>query len=561
MGMKNKGRSKQSLPPHVVWGGIGCMAVVALVLASRGGGEHGDVLSTLTWNVAAINNNPFEYWITHNAAYNKLMEDVQHFIAEPGENDVPVSAVFTDEMFAELKASMAAVGWTGLEEVESRWRSEYKGRRIISEFMKDPLLGKKRLASMPDRVTNTINTFALDGSGTTTMRPTVINCYEGDLSSQAAWWAAWRTFVFNTPLAVTDKTGALVTKHVYEMFGPIKKSKYPAISEEEEAISVPLQTLAGGIFDAILVHMMNSVTVGGAWQPLRSDMCEKLNRRKNDRTVEILETTYRGTDVVFLQEVANAFKASVQARQLGAEYHVLSPAENDPNRDQNSMILLRKARFPDPSGFAEVTGNVFSGFGGATDANGKAVPIANGDLYAVAATDGSGERFVFCSFHGDTNGLATIPVVSAVDAYIRRPDSGLAGHRFIFGLDANTYERANADQQDVNEFQTDAVKKGMVSQRGSGMHVDASDYTTFNARTYLQPQLNKAIPFDEKDTNPMVDRNPKDFILWYGDQASLVSTSKDNTGDRKYVEGMVFPTLAFPSDHGITTANLRLTEK
>ena len=53
---------------------------------------------------------------------------------------------------------------------------------------------------------------------------------------------------------------------------------------------------------------------------------------------------YRGTDVLFLQEVANAFKASVQARQLGAEYHVLSPAENDPNRDQNSMILLRKAR-------------------------------------------------------------------------------------------------------------------------------------------------------------------------------------------------------------------------
>ena len=45
---------------------------------------------------------------------------LQHFIAEPGENDVPVSAVFTDEMFAELKASMAAVGWTGLEEVRAR---------------------------------------------------------------------------------------------------------------------------------------------------------------------------------------------------------------------------------------------------------------------------------------------------------------------------------------------------------------------------------------------------------------------------------------------------------
>ena len=48
------------------------------------------------------------------------------------------------------------------------------------------------------------------------------------------------------------------------------------------------------------------------------------------------------------------------------------------------------------------------------------------------------------------------------------------GHRFIFGLDANTYERANADQQDVNEFQTDAVKKGMVSQRGSGARAPSS---------------------------------------------------------------------------------------
>ena len=46
----------------------------------------------------------------------------------------------------------------------------------------------------------------------------------------------------------------------------------------------------------------------------------------------------------------------------------------------------------------------------------------------------------------------------------------------------------------------------------------------------------------------------------YGDQASrLVSTSKDNTGEeRTYVEGMVFPTLAFPSDHGITTVDLLL---
>lgn len=38
-----------------------------------------------TWNIAAINNNPFEYWITHDDAdYNALMEGVQSFIDQPG---------------------------------------------------------------------------------------------------------------------------------------------------------------------------------------------------------------------------------------------------------------------------------------------------------------------------------------------------------------------------------------------------------------------------------------------------------------------------------------------
>lgn len=51
-------------------------------------------LTVASWNIAAINNNPFEYWITHNdAAYNKLMTDVQNFIDAPGTKDVPVNTV------------------------------------------------------------------------------------------------------------------------------------------------------------------------------------------------------------------------------------------------------------------------------------------------------------------------------------------------------------------------------------------------------------------------------------------------------------------------------------
>jgi hypothetical protein len=36
-----------------------------------------------------------------------------------------------------------------------------------------------------------------------------------------------------------------------------------------------------------------------------------------------------------------------------------------------------------------------------------------------------------------------------------------------------------------------------------------------------------------------------------------VATTKDNTGLRRYTEGMVFPTLKFPSDHGLVATVLR----
>ena len=444
MGMKGGKPRARPVPPQLVWGALGVLAVVVLVLVGgKAGTSNTTQLSVLTWNVAAINNNPFEYWITHHdAAYNQLMADVQTFISDPGERDVPVERVFTEAMFGELKASMTAAGWAGVDDVEARWHAEYKGRKIISQFMKDPVLGKKRLASMPDRVTNTINAFDARGAPTVAMRPTVINCYSGaDLGDGAKWWAAWRAFVFDTPLNVKGRDGAVSTRRVYEMFSPIKRSKYPAISEEEERVSLPLQTLAGAIFDAILVHMLNTVAPA-KWQPLRADMCDKLNRRKVDRTVEVLESyAGEGAEVLFLQEVAaGAFVAKAKGRRLGDEYHFLQPAKFDPDRDQNSLVLLSKRRFPNGAAAAELTPEIMGSFAGATDANGKAVPVADGDLLAVSATDFSGRGFVFASFHGDTNGLATIPVVGAVHDYVQRPTSALAGHTFVFGLDANTCE-------------------------------------------------------------------------------------------------------------------------
>ena len=54
---------------------------------------------------------------------------------------------------------------------------------------------------MPDRITNTIHTR----EGNVVMRPTVINYYDGDMSTMAKWWEAWRKFIFRTEVTHVRK--------------------------------------------------------------------------------------------------------------------------------------------------------------------------------------------------------------------------------------------------------------------------------------------------------------------------------------------------------------------
>jgi hypothetical protein len=44
---------------------------------------------------------------------------------------------------------------------------------------------------------------------------------------------------------------------------------YTKYVQEEEEVSLPLQTLCAAIFDAILVHMMNTVSQPAVWQELK----------------------------------------------------------------------------------------------------------------------------------------------------------------------------------------------------------------------------------------------------------------------------------------------------
>jgi len=97
--------------------------------------QAGRRLTVATWNIAAINNNPFEYWITmeENPAYEQLMVNVEKFLEDPQDKDVAVSQVFTEDMFTKLDSQLTKVGWTS---VRPYWEEDFKDRKIVSQFMK-----------------------------------------------------------------------------------------------------------------------------------------------------------------------------------------------------------------------------------------------------------------------------------------------------------------------------------------------------------------------------------------------------------------------------------------
>lgn len=507
-------------------------------------------LQISTWNIAAINNNPFEYWITfkENPSYEELMVKIEKFLEDPGDKDVTVPTVFTQKMFDELDNRLTTTAnWVS---VKKYWDDDFSKRTIVNGFMKDPTLGSKRLASMPDRITNTMNT----DDGKTFFRPTVINMYEDDLGTQDKWWSAWEKFMFETSMKIKNREGIVEDKMPFELLQPISKKKYPAITTEEERDSLPLQTLCGAIFDAILVHMMNTLSEPSVWQELKRTMVKNLNKQKVPRTLDILEKVYGDSDVITLQEVSSSLIELARSREIGKKFHIIQPADLDAVRDQNSVICLKKTTFPLGDKSTEVTSFVENELG---NANKKM--LGKGDLLAISTESNAGEKYVIASFHGDTNGLATIPVT---DALVKAMSSSqmkeiAPGYKLIFGLDANTYENGKPNEkQDVLEYGLSYVRNGLTSCWGDVP--DRKNYTTYNARTYLQPQLNKACKQSEKREKG--DVNPKDFILFPQNTFNVIQTFKDNTGKKAYIEDMAFPTLEFPSDHGIVTTILEPKE-
>ena len=492
--------------------------------------------SVVTWNIAAVNNNPFEYWITHpDPEYNALMKSVQELIDSPGLNDVRLDQIFTNAMVSEFMENMKSQMMNGVDEVEKMWLHDYSKRKGIHEFLLDKSIGVKRLISMPDRITNTIHNI----DRTTALRPSVISAYEGDLSSVDVWWKQWNDFVFKQEVNVLSKNDGEGPKLVCQLIEPILRSKYPAITAEEQAVSIPLQLMCLALFDAVLVRMLNLVAKK-TWQSIKRSLCNALIKQKSMRTVAILAEKYSHSDIIFIQEAAAALQMQLSTEKIiWDRFIVLKPSVLDGKRDQNSFILASKEMFEDSA--MEISDLVLDCVGGTW--------VAPGDLLAVTMRSRSGEGYLLASFHGDSNGLSTQPFVEALARVAR---TRFPTHRVVVGLDANTLSRDEPLHFTVAAFR--ALLKTLDLASCWGSELDPAIATTCNARTCLQAQVNKAVRFADRLRKGQ--RNLKDWVIFSLAHFDAGPAARDNTGDGFFMPDAVFPTMAFPSDHALVSVTL-----
>ena len=505
--------------------------------------------SVVTWNIAAPNNNPFEYWAMHSdAGYNGLMSALQQYIDNPGPNDPEIGSIFTASMYAELRDELARQGTPDLDHLDLVW-SEMGSRRAIGEFLKDRSFGEKRLISMPDRMTGSVKL----ANGLAAFRPSPITGCQNDMSDLSQWWLLWTQYMFRTQINVRGET----KESVFRLLDTIPRAKYPALSEAEEALSVPLQTLCLALFDAVFVHVLSSLAPK-TWQPLKHSLHKALFERKAALCVSILQEQYGDADIIFIQEASEAF-----ASRAGVclDHFVLRPSGVDGRRSQLSLILARKSLFLRHTA-RDVTEEVL-----------RRLPskcTTAGDLCVFEVATHSEGPYLLASFHGDSDGACTSPVLVALHELAME---WFPNHTLLFGLDANT-AAGPADSRLAGLPDRAGGRPGsgagldgggfsaLLGKLGLGSCWQGQDlrglWTTFNARTYLQPQLHKAVGLEG-----VLDRRHmrlRDWVVFRAGQLAVVAVERDNTGRRGGFERRVMPSQAFPSDHAVVAAVLRRAE-
>lgn len=91
-------------------------------------------------------------------------------------------------------------------------------------------------------------------------------------------------------------------------------------------------------------------------------------------------------------------------------FELHSGVDMDSSRNQNSFIFTSKHSFK-PGSFKEVTKMILAAL--------DDVHLSKGDLLALEGEHVDGDLYLLVSFHGDTQGLASLPVIRALHKVVQ----------------------------------------------------------------------------------------------------------------------------------------------
>lgn len=304
------------------------------------------------------------------------------------------------------------------------------------------------------------------------------------------------------------------------------------------------------IFDGILVFMLFDIEKkhGINWQKIKENLYNILNKDKLVKTAQIINSQYADYDILFLQEVRNNLLDDLESndalKQIAQNYDIIFPEKVSKN-NQTSIICLRKGTFSSAE-VKEVSDEYFEVYDGKT-------AIGNGDLFVICVSE-----YLLISFHGDSGGMASGDLMKAIDELQR---GKYKDKKLICGIDANTHCDAVSDGK--KKYAVGAFD-ALLKELGFCTCFDGkpTKHTVNSARTYLQPQLNKAVKKKKLLEDDVDFRAPKDYICYLENQFGVKkgSTNVDNQGNGGYNASFeyVIPSESFPSDHAIISAELVL---
>lgn len=332
------------------------------------------------------------------------------------------------------------------------------------------------------------------------------------------------------------------------------------LTVDEQAANIAASVFYLGIFDALYIHMLNSVMDPVELHQLRLHLLEHIGLSYARKATRILSESYDRESVILLQAVsARVWNRTLQST-LSVNYHVLSPISWDASNanEETNMILINKKVFLKRKECQDLTPWVMA----ALREIDKEVHmlLKKGSLFVVKADLMTEGQYIFASV-AMRAAWATVKIMAAINETLT--DLSLVDIPFVVGINTGVglrYPHAGHwtlqgfinHLSEVSPSLTTAFDSEKAQSLGGPLlRADQNDVWTL-----MQTKPSNATRLaDISKPQPSV-LMPTHHVLFDSRCFKVFNISKDNTGERRFDTSERLPSLEMPYAHPLLAVEL-----